>query len=325
MCIFGTSSLFPVTHKSHSMKKQLRSELVSIAHRILKMDTEADYTTMQFEAKKLYDTLTILLFADKHFDGINPTIGKAQIIEALQEKGAEEVEEIIDKVEDKESSTTRDENVRRMDEIARANDLIFEKAREQRNQVSNSSAENHPATPERKPSQSSLYEPVIEKIKDMVAMMPPEADAIDDMFQRITSKEPIKNDRDDIGEYGRQAEFEEKKEDSEPVSRPAAPEPDKTKAQEQPQPEESRQKSLNDKFTLGLKVGLNDRIVFIKHLFNSNATDYNRVLSQLNTQQSKEEALTFIDQMVKPDYNNWEGKESYEARFKGLVAKKFDA
>lgn len=305
------------------MKKQLKSELISIAHRILKINPDANYALMQEEAKKLYDTLTILAFAEKHFDGINPTIGKAQLIEALQEKDEDEVREIIEEAETKqESSKSSDENVRRMDEIAQANEMLFEKARNRQKTPENSqkTAENHPATPTSKPSQSSLYEPVIEKIKDMVAMMPPEADAIDDMFQRVINDPPFKNDRDDIGEYGRQAEFEEKKEDNNTTEEQLQG----VKQREKPQTEESRQKSLNDRLTRGLKIGLNDRIVFIKHLFNGNATDYNRVLSQLNTQQNQEEAINFIDQMVKPDYNNWEGKEIYEVRFKELVSKKFD-
>lgn len=44
----------------------------------------------------------------------------------------------------------------------------------------------------------------------MVAMMPSEADAIDDMFKEITGQKYMKNDRNEIGEYGRMPEFEEK-------------------------------------------------------------------------------------------------------------------
>ncbi|MGB3774440.1 MAG: hypothetical protein WA951_04215, partial [Leeuwenhoekiella sp.] len=106
---------------------------------------------------------------------------------------------------------------------------------------------------------------------------------------------------------------------------------DRTLKQEDPYEEkqqeeiEGARKSLNDRLTKGLKIGLNDRIVFIKHLFNGSASDYNRVLSQLNTQRSAQEALSFIDGMIKPDYNNWEGKELYEQRFKDLLEKKFNS
>lgn len=82
-------------------------------------------------------------------------------------------------------------------------------------------------------------------------------------------------------------------------------------------------KSLNDIYNSTITIGLNDRIGFEKHLFNGSSEDLNRVLSQLNTVNSFEEAVGFIEDLVKPDYNNWEGKEAYAARFMELVEKRF--
>ena len=70
-------------------------------------------------------------------------------------------------------------------------------------------------------------------------------------------------------------------------------------------------------------IGLNDRVGFEVHLFNGNSDDYNRVLSQLNTMDSFEEAKNFIENMIKPDYNNWEGKEYYVTRFLEIIENKF--
>ena len=56
---------------------------------------------------------------------------------------------------------------------------------------------------------------------------------------------------------------------------------------------------------------MNDRIAFVKHLFAGSNEDFNRVFSQTSTYDSFEEAQNFIEDMVKPDYNNWEGKEDY--------------
>src|SRR5690606_14237675 len=81
--------------------------------------------------------------------------------------------------------------------------------------------------------------------------------------------------------------------------------------------------SLNDRLSKGITVGLNDRIAFVKNLFNNSNEDYNRVLSQLITFDTFGEAQEFIASMVKPDYNNWEGKEEYEQRFMEVVEKKF--
>lgn len=85
----------------------------------------------------------------------------------------------------------------------------------------------------------------------------------------------------------------------------------------------SKTRSLNDKLQKEIKVGLNDRIAFVKHLFNGNAEDYKRVLSQLSTIESEERSIAFIKNMVKPEYDNWAGKEEYEERFMALIERKF--
>lgn len=82
-------------------------------------------------------------------------------------------------------------------------------------------------------------------------------------------------------------------------------------------------KSLNDRLNNGFKIGLNDKLAFVKHLFNTNTDDYNRVISQLNTIETEERSIAFINNMVKPEYNDWQGKEEYEERFLDLISRKF--
>ncbi len=82
-------------------------------------------------------------------------------------------------------------------------------------------------------------------------------------------------------------------------------------------------KTLNDKLLNDtIKVGLNDRIAFVKHLFNQSQADFNRVLSQLNTFKTEKAAKDFILNKVKPEYN-WQGKETYEERLMSLIERKF--
>ena len=81
--------------------------------------------------------------------------------------------------------------------------------------------------------------------------------------------------------------------------------------------------SLNDKLAKGINIDLNDRLAFIKHLFGNSSEDYNRVLSQLITFNTFYETRDFVQEMVKPDYNNWEGKQDYEERFMDIIEKKF--
>jgi hypothetical protein len=83
--------------------------------------------------------------------------------------------------------------------------------------------------------------------------------------------------------------------------------------------------SLNDRLNKkAINIGLNDRLAFVKHLFAGSQEDFNRVISQLNTQTSWQEAEGFIANFVKPDYD-WAGKEDYETRFLELVRLKFEA
>ena len=151
----------------------------------------------------------------------------------------------------------------------------------------------------------AITEPNTEKIKDIVAQMPAESQQIDDLFAHITPRNYQKNDMQDIGgvHYDQLPEFE-------PVS-------NNNSQQEKP-------KSLNDRLKKGIHIGVNDRHAFVRHLFDGSNSDYNRVLSQLNTIKSKEEAFNFVANMVKPDYNNWEGKEDYESRFLAIIEKKFE-
>ncbi|TDD78434.1 hypothetical protein [Flavobacterium caseinilyticum] len=81
--------------------------------------------------------------------------------------------------------------------------------------------------------------------------------------------------------------------------------------------------SLNDKLAKGINIDLNDRLAFIKHLFGNSSEDYNRVLSQLITFDTFYETRDFVQEMVKPDYNNWQGKQDYEDRFMDIIEKKF--
>jgi len=150
-----------------------------------------------------------------------------------------------------------------------------------------------------------IMEPVMEKIKDMVAQMPPETQKVDKIFEEaIPKKEYYKNDLEELT-----ADFKEIPE-FEPV--------------EEAEAREKQKKSLNDKLKSSISIGLNDKLAFIKHLFNESNEDYDRVLSQLNTTTSLKEATDFINNMVKPDYNNWADKEDYGTRFMAIIEAKFN-
>lgn len=85
----------------------------------------------------------------------------------------------------------------------------------------------------------------------------------------------------------------------------------------------NEKKTLNDKLVKNtIQVGLNDRIAFVKHLFNFDQSSFNSVLSQLNSFKTENEAKEFIHNKVKSNYD-WAGKEEYEERLITLIERKF--
>lgn len=181
-------------------------------------------------------------------------------------------------------------------------------------------------------NKDELIEPLMEKIKDIVAQMPEEADRIDDMLDDIIPKNSnekentlqyTKNDLEEFAKSYQQTPTFERK-----ITVPKAVAEMKVNSQIiEPKPKtslvEHRAKSLNDTAKTGLHIGLNDRLAFIKHLFSDSAEDYARVLSQINSMSSFEEAQRFIIGKVKPDYNYWLQKDMYAERFMALIEKSF--
>jgi hypothetical protein len=159
--------------------------------------------------------------------------------------------------------------------------------------MANAVISGNTSVPENNPHEEDIITPGMHTIKEMVSEMPSEA--LEYIFGDFIAKpETMKNDKEIVS------------------PRPA-------------DIEQAPKKSLNDKLNINkIQVGLNDRLAFIKHLFNDNAEDYQRVLSQLNTIESEERSMAFIENMVKPEYNNWQGKEEYETRFKAIVERKFN-
>ncbi|WP_298755795.1 hypothetical protein [uncultured Psychroserpens sp.] len=244
------------------MKKKLEADLISIAHRILKLKGKEDVVKLHAEVSALYEKLSVLKFANENFEGDLPTIGSnssffGMLDTAFNNKVSDNIE-----IEDK----------------------IYVNLDEKE--------DDH------------IYEPVMEKIKDMVAQMPQESQQVDEMVETVVAEQPKHETHlEDIT-----AGFEDI-----PVFEPVS------------ESNENLRKSLNDKLKNGgLNIGLNDKLAFIKHLFNGKIEDYERVLSQLKTTNSFKEASHLIKDIVKPDYNNWEGKEEFEERFLSIVERKFD-
>ena len=161
--------------------------------------------------------------------------------------------------------------------------------------MANAVLNDNASVPENNPHEEDIITPGMDTIKDMVSEMPSDAPVDEVLADFLGKPELVKNDKDYF---------------MPPKENPAKKEP--------------VVKSLNDKLKGNeIKVDLNNRLAFVKHLFNDSTEDYNRVLSQLSTIDTEERSIAFITNMVKPDYNNWVGKEEYEERFMGLIERRF--
>ncbi|WP_124979035.1 hypothetical protein [Nonlabens xiamenensis] len=280
------------------MKKKIAADLTSLAHRILQFKKQDDVTELQAMAKELYEKLTVLAFAEKHFSGVQPNAGDVEIkrrLEAVYEDAQEDVESLSQDVE--EVMDTAQSEVEQAFTSNNLSDLFMPAAEED--------------------TREEMELPGISTIQKMVKEMPDEVPATSadlDIPEVSTSSEsaskaqstPNKQDRADLeqltADYQTMPVFERKVNDAGSDDKPL---------------------SLNDRLNKGLKIGMNDRIGFIKHLFNGSDQDYNRVISQLNTIDNFDAAKRFIVTMIKPDYNGWEGKEAFESRFMELVERNY--
>lgn len=249
------------------MKKKLESELMSIAHRILKLKGKEDVLKMHAEVGQLYEKLSVLKFAHENFEKGIPTIGSDSSFFSMLDEAF---------------NNTISDNIEREDRLYVNLDEIED---------------------------DGIMEPVMEKIKDMFAQMPQESDEIDIIVeQAISRKQPDAHDFEAMT-----ADFK-----NIPVFDPVSAK------QHGLQEEVKKSFSLNDRLKTGaLNIGLNDKIAFIKHLFDGSREDYERVVSQISTSDSYKEAENLIQNIVKPDYNDWKGKEEFEDRFMGIIESKF--
>jgi hypothetical protein len=347
------------------MKKKLEADLISIAHRILKLKNKSDINQLYLETQKLYEKLAVLKFVDENFDTLKPTIsGHSEInaeIESIFEKEettpAEAIIEAPIAVEETPVETIAEPEI--VEEIV---------AEEKEEEVAEEIVAEVPEEVIPEPIVETIPEPVVEiigeplfeKVEEPIFEPKKEIEAAEELsFTTVSDFKPIPDFKPAF-ELDKSEEKEEVKEEPRfetsskpsPVtisfedfgvnyadaqfvkvdsfeavpSTPSIPDFKEQKTNVETaviEKSEPKAVTLNEKLAKGFHVDLNDRIAFTKNLFGNSSEDYSRVLNQLLTFDSYTEALDFIENMVKPDYNNWEGKDDYAERFLGIVEKKF--
>src|SRR6476661_6414754 len=74
---------------SKPMKKRLEAELISIAHRILKLKNKSDVDQLYKETQKLYETLSILKFYQDNFEAVKSDVTEDDLEEKLEQSHEE--------------------------------------------------------------------------------------------------------------------------------------------------------------------------------------------------------------------------------------------
>ena len=319
------------------MKKRVSAELISIAHRILKLKNHSETVQLQQEAKNLYDQLTILRFYEENFEMVKNEISEEVLEAKLEGKKADIFEQPIPVVEAiapaKEEPVVEEPIVEEKapttpieEEKIVVAELIVEDDEDEEEEVLITSMEEEPIEEE-------IIEevPVVETPK---AEEPAKQISFEDLlvhdYQELdfvkVEDVPVEVEKVTETVFEAVKPVEEVKEEIQPepifTEEPKVLE-EEVKATFEKVSQEPRISSLNDRLNKVITFGLNDRIGFEKKLFGGNSDDFNRVVSQLNTFDSFEEAKAFVNDFVKPDYNNWEGAEEFETRFMEIVEKKF--
>ncbi|WP_299834897.1 hypothetical protein [uncultured Tenacibaculum sp.] len=332
------------------MHKKLASDLTSLAHSILQMKNKDDVLALKEKAHEVYEKLALLAYVEEY---INTTPQAKETKEELLEKiviieetkTVEAIDEVV--VDLPEEPVVKEEKVTEQEVIVVEEEPITEPVVEEVfvEQAIEESIEKN------------IKEDIVEILEEVEEIIEEEPIFIkvEEEVQEIeepTIPEPIKNKVEEIEEqpfdelenllFGNDDPAFKEVEFIEELKAPVEEEgkEEEVAATNAPTLEDELKdtlpvdvmadlfqkvepkKTINDHLQTTIQIGLNDRIAFVKHLFDGDQTDFNRVLSQLNTFKTEKEAKDFINKMVKPDYD-WSTKEEYETRFFEIIERRF--
>ena len=307
------------------MKKRVEAELISIAHRILKLKNKSDVDQLYKETQKLYETLSVLKFYQDNYEVLKSEVDAAELEEKLETAFEAETPQVaVNEVKAEpmveaeapavEAETLAAEDAQEEPVVTEAETEV-ETVEEEEAEAAAEVTEIEPeVAAEPAATEAPLFTPIFELAEEEAEEEAPAAETASEL--KPDTKHIALEDL--LGENYVDPVFVKPNE--------VSLFPTETKEEIAPEPEIEQPKpaaSLNSAFAKTIEIGLNDRIAFVNHLFGESNEDFNRVISQLNTFDTLEEAKTFLNEMVIPDYNYWVGKEDYMERFMSVVERKF--
>lgn len=268
--------------KKLGMQKKLESDLISLAHSILQMKNKENVFLLKEKSKEIYEKLSVLAFVEEYVNS-TPNLKETKEELVLKVSKASELKEESIKQEAQKKVSIKEEKV-----VFNLIDVPEEIKEEKIIEV----------------KAEEITEQPFDELEEIMFSkeIPPKDIIIEKSSAKVNDVVKV--------EERKTMSLEEELQDIISVDVMAD------------LFENVPSKSLNDKLVSNIQIGLNDRIAFVKNLFNNQQEDYNRVVSQLNTFKSQKEAKNFINKMVKPDYN-WSEQEELETRFIEIIERKF--
>ena len=291
------------------MHKKLAADLTSLAHSILQMKNKENVFALKIKAHEVYEKLAVLAYVEEYINNTpNSEYTKDELLELVKKAG-----------EKAEKEGEIEEGIEKRPKIEIVKEDIILRIEDQEDQEDQEEPVEHQ---------------LVGSIDDMSVIIEEELPSeeielmIDESLIDLTSAE----EKDDL--------FSQTEETTEEMAVETLEETDKTNTIDASHSleeelkdtiaadvvadlfENAPKKSLNDTLQGDIQIGLNDRIAFVKNLFDGSQEDFNRVVSQLNSFKTEKEARKFINKMIKPDYD-WTNKEAIEERFMAIVERKF--
>ncbi|QNM85465.1 hypothetical protein H9W90_14955 [Polaribacter pectinis] len=285
------------------MHKKLEADLISLAHSILQMKNKDNVFLLKQKSKEIYEKLSVLAFVEEYVNStVNVKETKEELLSTVEE-AFEKKDVALEEIVEENSEETVIHNLE--DEYLEVDKTeILEQPFDELEEILASESIDNEETSEYLEVESKADEEIVEE--ETILTLEDVKEIVKESNHSATN---FKDDPKDVGERN-SLTLEEELQDTIPVDvmanlfEPAKP------------------KSLNDRLSGNIQIGLNDRITFVKNLFEGSQEDFNRVVSQLNTLKTEKEAKKFVNKMVKPDYN-WTKHEELEARFMEIIERKF--
>jgi hypothetical protein len=283
------------------MNKEIEADLISIAHRILKLKGKSDVNLLFVETQKLFEKLSVLKFLEEHSNSQEPTFDKLAILSNLN-------------TVDKQNLVTPSINYVELDMVINSDSVMS---------IIPDINVNLPSSDVETPPLLAYIEPM--GYKDTIVSSYFEETYNDSFIPVVKDTEEFKTSFEDlINDNYIEPEFV-KKEEISTYNEIEIIKKEEIEVEEIPTfiPDNSKEIDSDIKTSTSLDVHSDDDD-FVTILFNGNSDDYKSVFNQLITFESYHEATKFLEEIVKPDYNFWLGKYEYERKFLDIVKQKYN-